>query len=245
MLIKKLPKFTIKVKKHKKFYLALVMLALFFVAGFVHNNNIAYISMFFVFAVLFVGMIMGRLKIKKADVFIPSFRIFAKEEIEVPFFEKEFNILPEYLMFDKRGIKKVHFTLSTDYPLGIATFYKTVQKEFLVYPSLEGVSLKEAFGGGRDFEGLKQYEGESMKYIHWASVAKGEIKSKKFASEESFEAVFYYDFISGDKEKKISQLALWAFEAFRENISFKIVLPDKVIDSKEGFDEVFKKLALY
>ncbi len=246
MRIKKLFDSTIRVKKRFGYYFLMFLMAIFFIAGFVHNNNIAYIAMFFIFSILFVSMIMGRVYIKKAEVFIPDIKIFANKEANITFSSPYLvDITPKKIKFSKRGYQEGEFFIKSNYPIGIATFYKKVKKRFLVYPELKGVSLKEYFGKGEDFEKLKEYEGESMKYIHWPSVAKGDIKAKKFSSGENKKSVFYYDSINGDKEMKISQLALWAYEAFRDNIEFQIVLPSVIIDSKEGFDEVFKKLALY
>jgi len=246
MGIKKLFTPTIKVKKTSRFYFALALIALFFVAGFVHNNNIAYIVMFFLFSILLVSMIMGRAKIKKAKVNFADLRVFANEEKEPVYFSDDFAVLkPRTVRFDKRGRNEAEFELYTYYPLGVAKFSKKIKKVFLVYPQLKGKSFKEAFGGNEDFETLKEYEGEGLKYVHWASVAKGEIKAKKFSGGENQKTVFDYNEIPGDKETKISQLALWAFEAYNKNVEFQIVLPGEKIDSKEGFDEVFKKLALY
>ncbi len=248
--MKKLLTTSIKVKKTKNFYLIILLMVLFFIMGYVHNNNLAYITLFFIFSFSLIGMILGRVNIKKAFYSLPDIRIFAGDKVVLPF-KKEGDFFAEIeneVIFEKRGINKKEFLIKSSYPFKLAVFYKKIPVKVLVYPALKGESLKTAFFGKEenDFEGLKQYNYEDMKYIHWPSLAKEDLQVKVFGGKKKGrELVFDYSKIPGNKEDKISQLAKWAYEAYEMGEEFKIILPDMEINSKEGFDEVFKKLALY
>ncbi len=240
----------IKVKNTKKFWIGIFIIVLLFIAGYVHNNNIAYIGMFFVFSLMSFSLLFGRINISKAEVRFEKRRFFANEEYKLPLIVKGEAIeFDNRVKFDKRGYNDLEIEIFSLYPIGIAKFSKTIKiKDILVYPKLKGESLKSAFlrGEEMDFDSLKEYEGEGLKYIHWASLAKGDIKAKKFGGESRVDRLLFdYSLLKGDKEERISQLAKWAKEAFDSGIEFEIILPDKKISSKEGFDEVFKELALY
>jgi uncharacterized protein (DUF58 family) len=247
--MRKLFRQSIKVKKTSRFYLVILIMFLLFIAGFVHNNNLAYIVLFFVFSISFIGIILGRLNIKRAKLTLLPVRVFAGEKTKLLFKKEDFiGEIENEVCFKKRGINKIELTLKSDYPFKMAVFYKKIPFEVLVYPELKGDSLKKSFSlnDDFDFEGLKKYENESIKYIHWPSLAKGNLYSKLFFSQNEDERlIFDYSEIRGDKETKISQIAKWAKEAFERNLEFEIILPGRKIYSKEGFDEVFKKLALY
>jgi hypothetical protein len=151
-------------------------------------------------------------------------------------------------LFQKRGINEFDVNLYCDYPLKLALFVKKVKLKILVYPELKGKSLDSFFKIKKsegEFESLKKYTNEDLKYIYWKSLAKGDLQVKKFLSLNENRHKFYYLLIEGDKEEKISQLALWAYEAFKNGLEFEIIFPEFKVNSKEGFDEVFKKLALY
>ena len=245
--------YDIKVKKSRYFYIGLAVIFLLFIAGYVHNNNIAYIVMFFIFSFMFVSFFIGFKNIKNAKAEVSFKRIFAKQKTHIPVIIKDakFVKVPVFeVEFKKRGYNSLPtIFIESDYPLFLYKFYRKIffKNKVLVYPALKGESLKNAFGIREDidFEGLKPYDFEEAKYIYWPSVAKGDIQAKKFSSLSDKSLKFYYEKILGDKEDKISQLALWAKEAYDAGYEFEIIFPDKKISSKEGFDEVFKKLALY
>jgi len=220
-----------------------------FATAYVHNNNIAFLAMFFVFSLSFVSVIIGRINIKKTDFSLLNRHVFAGGERELEFKKtKGYGEIQKSFVFENRGVCRFDALIKSSYPLMIAQFYKKKGFEILVYPELKGVSLREVFAGAIkdfDFEGLKRYSNEDIKYIHWPSLAKGALQVKVFSSQSDSKAVFVYEKLKGTKEEKISQIALWAYEAFREGVEFEIVFPEFKIKSKEGFDEVFKKLALY
>jgi hypothetical protein len=245
--------YNIKVKKSRYFYIGLIVIFLLFIAAYVHNNNIAYIVMFFIFSFMFVSFFIGFKNIKKVKAEVVFKRVFANQKAYIPIKVKNAKFVKAPRLeveFKKRGYNVLpEFFVESDYPLFFYKFYKKIfiKDKIIVYPALKGESLKNAFGIKEDidFEGLKPYDFEEAKYIYWPSLAKGDIQAKKFNSLNEGTLKFYYEKILGDKEYKISQLALWAKEAFERGYEFEIIFPDIKISSKEGFDEVFKKLALY
>ena len=219
---------------------------LLFGASYVHNNNIAYIGLFLVFGVSFVSVIIGRINIKKAKYKPLPQRVFANSWVDLKLIKdgEFFADVKSRVFLKKRGFNKIKLKVKSDYPLKLAYFIKEIEVELLVYPQLKGKSLL-SYGKDMEFRGLKKYYYDEPKYIHWPSFAKGDLQVKVFGSEGEGESVFYYEKIPGDKESKISQLALWAYEGFKNGVKFKIIFPDKEISYKEGFDEVFKTLATY
>jgi len=215
--------------------------------------------MFFAISIAMFSTIKGIRNIKKAKFSCEDLTIFADTKVTIPlkkegiFFDITFNGNEKLVyIFKERGYQKIkNIDLVSTYPLGLTIISKKFEfdKKFLIYPKLKGQSLKKSFFGKSenvDFDSLKPYEFESLKYIHWPSVAKGEIQSKKFSGEaKTNKLTFSYNKLFGDKEKRISQLALWAYEAYELGIDFIIELESEVIESKKGFHEVFKKLALY
>ncbi len=248
--MKKLFRRSIKIKKTKYFYISLFLIAVLFAAGFVHNNNLAYITMFFVFSISLISVVLGRLNIIKADVDFFA-RGFAGENTKISANVKrgeEIDYFPKEYVFKKRGINKLDMAIVSEYPLFLVKFMKKKECEFLIYPALRGRSLRELISkkDDIDFEKIKPYSEEALKYIHWPSLAKGDLQVKVFEGDKaSYKMKFDYSKIAGDKEAKISQLTLWAYEAFNEGVEFEIVLPDAKIKSKEGYERVFEKLALY
>ncbi|WP_456480581.1 hypothetical protein [Nautilia sp.] len=250
MRLKKLFKPTIRVEKTRFFYLSIAGMFILFAAGYVHNNNLAFIALFFLFSLSAVSVVLGRVNIGVAEIKVPEIRIFANQRVKIPF--KKINFIGEAedeFVFSKRGVNETEVLLKSNYPLKLAVFYKKVPFKVLVYPELKGRGIEDVFLNSRaeeEFKGLKRYNFEEPKYIHWPSLAKGDLQSKVFGGETHIRKfVFDYAKTPGTKEEKISQIALWAYEAFQKGYVFSIVLPDMTIDSKEGFDEVFKKLALY
>jgi len=248
--MKLIKKFALSSKPTKYFYILIGAIIILFIMAYTHNNNIAYIVMFFIFSISLSSLIIGRINILKSQIEIKKNRIFANQPTKISIFVKKgkfINFNSTYT-FPKRGYNILTIKLSSNYPLNLAIFYKEIKKEILVYPELKGVSLKNGFikTENIDFDGLKNYNYDDIKFIHWASFAKGDLQVKKFSgdSENIQSLVFDINKLQGDKETKISQLALWCYEAYQKNLKFTLIL-DKKIESKKGFDEIFKRLALY
>ena len=257
-----------KLKKYfsKKCYLLIFAIFLFIMAGYFHSNNIAYLIGFFLMAFLFAFAILGCINIKKVDfeVIFPD-RIFANTpfNLTLKFKNRVYDILINDTYFKIAEGSKIipfiikkrgYFTLKS---LKVISFFPVcnrfikevdVSKKVLVYPELKGESLKDFLTkknikGSDEFDNLKPYEGEGIHLIHWGSVAKGEIFSKKFSSlNETKEFIFDYSKISGDKEFKLSQLTKWVIEAEKLNLKYKVILNGEI---RGNVDEILKRLALY
>jgi uncharacterized protein (DUF58 family) len=263
--------FNLKLKPLKSFWFAILLIILLFVVAYVHNNNVAYIVMFFLFSVILIAIYLGARNIKNMNLeLLYEPKVFANRAFKykaklcscgyaIYVQDKRHNINGEKLIdleykFNKRGFHKIDSKeIYSYYPLGLIKYIKRVilDKEVLVFPELKGKSLEKSFfssnsinGYINDFEGLKNYsQSDNISDIHWPSVAKGEMASKKFSyNSESDTLVFDYNLISGDKESKLSQLALWSVEA--ESMGYKYIVK---IDRKvlKDIDEILKTLALY
>jgi len=250
----------------KKCYLLIFAIFVFIMAGYFHSNNIAYLVGFFLMAFLFAFAILGCINIKRVDfeVIFPD-RIFANTpfNLTLKFKNRVYDILINESYFKiAEGNKTIpfiikkrgYFTLKT---LKVISFFPIcnkfikeveVNKKVLVYPEVKGESLKDFISkktvkGSDEFDNLKPYEGEGMNLIHWGSVAKGEIFSKKFSSlNDTKEFIFDYSKIEGDKEFKLSQLTKWVIEAEKLNLKYKVILDGEI---RGNVDEILKKLALY
>ena len=143
------------------------------------------------------------------------------------------------------------------FPFGHIKFSKKFpqQLRYLVYAKPQGISLYKAFakelsyyGEIDSYEDLKEYEkGESLAKIHWASVAKGELKSKKFTYQSEDKTLHFYFHKAGKTtEQRVSQLTLWVLQAKKEGVEYIIHIQNKKLDSKKQTkNEILKKLALY
>ncbi len=251
----------------KKCYLLLIAIFLLLFLGYFHSNNIAYILGFFLISFLVAFAILGCINIKRVDfeLFFPK-RVFANSPFDLSLkfknrvydiyiYDKHFSIAQNIIHLPFLIKKRGYFDLKE---LEVVSFFPfcnkfikkiAVNKRVIVYPEIKGESLKEFISkniakGSDDFEGLKNYEGESINLIHWASVAKGEIFAKKFNSYvKDKELIFDYSLIKGDKEFKLSQLTKWIIEAEKLGLKYKVVLNNKILDGDS--DEILKKLALY
>ncbi|WP_457560268.1 DUF58 domain-containing protein [Caminibacter sp.] len=239
--------FKVKVRKKANFYLLLFFIVIFFIGGYVHNNNISFIVMFFLFSVGILSFVFGRRALLNTKVSLLKCECFAKTPcvckilIQYPFKKEMFEIKKE---FDKRGYNTFSFMIKSSFPFDLVEFSKKVDFKVLIYPKIKGKGLEEFLKGNElsEFEDLKRYEGEGISKIHWPSVAKGEIMSKKFANEESEkELVFDINKINAPKEEKISQITKWVVEAKKNKLPFKVILDKEYRD----YDEILKKLALY
>ncbi len=263
--------FKIESKKCKKFYLVILFIISLFIIAYIHNNNIAYIAMFSLFSVALISFALGRLNIKNIQLeLLHHPDIFANEKFlykaqlsgkgyGIFLREKKYNLDGKLLIdleysFAKRGIHTIESeTLFSFYPLALVKFIKRVSlnKEILVYPELKGKSLEEALLSGNsfigykdEFEGIKPYSSsDNITDIHWPSVAKGEIASKKFSYISEEESLcFDLSLLGGSLEERISQIALWSVEAQKKGYKYKVRIAQKEL---KDLDEILTTLALY
>jgi len=263
--------YKIKVKNSKKFYYIILFIIVLFMASYMHNNNISYIVMFFLFSISFVSLIKGRMNLKnislkliyyeppfanrkfktKIEVKGKGYDIHIEDKITIPYLKGK-EIVELQFFSPKRGYFKIEkIEVYSYYPLGIAKFYREFyfNKQIIIHPEPKGKSLENYFfqslsGSKDDFDGLKRYEkGDSLASIHWPSFAKGEELSKKFINlNESKELLFDYNKIEGDKESRLSQITLWILEAEKKGYKYKVIL-DREIEGNR--DEILKQLALF
>jgi uncharacterized protein (DUF58 family) len=279
-LLNLLPHFSlfsqIKLKRTSLFYWTIFAILLLFGGAYVHNNNIAFLVMFFIGSVGSIAILRGRFNLKWVEVAVEgrergfanrpfslylrlsskrSFDIRVGKEI-VPILKGEKRI--KYpLHFPHRGkweIKNVE--VESLFPLYLARFSKKIpiNLEIIVYPEPRGMGLREFVGYGQsfsgergDFEGVREYrEGDSVRDIHWGSVAKGNPMAKKFEIHSPRSELFLdYDALSGSKEERLSQLTKWVLEGEKEGIPFKVKLGSKILSSKKGIIPILEELALF
>lgn len=161
--------------------------------------------------------------------------------------------------FQKRGYAKLQkIKIYSLFPLPHELKYKFVdlEKQLIVYPKPEGVSLLEFYNKNNslngeldEFEGIKRFnEGDNPSYIHWSSFAKHNIlmlKNYRY-QDENKTLHFDLDSLKGTQEEKLSQLTLWCLECEKYHLNFTIKLHRKVHSSKEeSIDAILTKLALY
>jgi uncharacterized protein (DUF58 family) len=247
-----------------------------------HNYNIVYIVLFFVFAVAGSSCIFGRLNlwglnveaIKGGELFADtpatlSFKVInsAKNDAYAIRFENvfiqsipsgDFAVQSLQKTFRFRGYAAIDsLEFQSFFPFGHIRFSKKIDinERYLIYPKPSGVALKKAFakelayfGQLESFEDLKTYEaGESLSKIHWASVAKGELKSKKFSYKNEDDTLHFHFANAGNStEKRLSQLTLWVIEATKLGFNYVVHLPKGTLESKkEAKDAILTALALY
>lgn len=163
------------------------------------------------------------------------------------------------LLAKSRGHEQIDFiSVSSLFPLSheIKSRNFLLNKELLIYPKPEGVSLFDSLGmhdaaegDMGDFKALERFEqGESLSRVNWASLAKSETLMKKEFSYESKQKSLYFDFerLGGETESRLSQLTLWILECESHDFAFTLSLSKRLYDSKvEGVDGVLSLLALY
>lgn len=277
-----------RIDQHATRYSAVVVILLFglFLEAYMHDFNLVYITLFFVFSLAFsagpIGILnLGHLKAS----YLPSGRLFVHQEgqlslqIENDSTTTSWSVmlrhenssiplgpvkgetsaiihLPVYP--EKRGF----FThqgcyLESKYPLSTVRLVKKMNETYngVVYPEPKGISLhsflqkeESYYGEEKEFDGLRAYDGsQKLSHIHWASVAKGEISVKLFSKEiETPTLVFDFYTAATDDEARLSQLCLWVLECEKQNLPFRIQMPNSVLNSeKESIDVILETLARY
>ncbi|MRJ05956.1 MAG: hypothetical protein C6I01_00325 [Epsilonproteobacteria bacterium] len=162
------------------------------------------------------------------------------------------------LYFSRRGkFKLCCVKVTSTYPFYLATFQKIFPlplKEIVVYPTPKGKEIGELLGKGGDFsgergdfDGVREYrEGDSVRDIHWGSVAKGTPMAKRFEIyTPQRELLLDYDSLSGSKEERLSQLTKWVLQLEEKNYPFKLKLGTQLFHSSLGIEPILQALALY
>ena len=161
----------------------------------------------------------------------------------------------------KRGkLKLGRLRLETVYPLGLirAWTWLEFKKEALVFPMpIEGArDLSSSKQGGEDeggvfvkgedeLSGIRDYvQGDSLSRIAWKHYAsKGELYVKEFdAVSSSTQWLRYYDYLTGDKELRLSNLCFDVLSYSQKGLQFGLELPGTTIEPSIG--EAHKQICL-
>lgn len=142
-------------------------------------------------------------------------------------------------------------TLSTVFPLGLfrAWSYLHFDNHCLVYPqpAINSLALpvqnesdlaKQKYVVGlNDFIGLRNYQaGDSIRHIHWKTVAKNEkLLTKLFASYPANEVNLDWDYLAGySTESKLSHLCRWVVDAHQQKLRYAMRIPGNTIVANSG-----------
>jgi uncharacterized protein (DUF58 family) len=219
------------------------MLFGFFLEAYMHNFNLVYITLFFVFGAAMSASPLGILNIGRLEVKIPALKTIL---IKLPAIPK------------KRGKLEIkECFLQSIFPLYTVRFILPLECEVTrtVYPRPVGISLEEhlakrkaTFGDEQDFDGIRYDEQvHNLARVHWPSVAKGESAIKVFDHELPHDTL-HFDFLGAGEsdEVRLSQLTLWTLECEQRSLDFEILLPQETLHSQRmEIDEILTKLALY
>jgi uncharacterized protein (DUF58 family) len=277
-----------RIDQHATRYSALVVLLLFglFLEAYMHDFNLVYITLFFVFSLAFSAGPIGILNLGHLEAhYVRSGRLFSHQEGKL-FLEVQNNSITtswsitlhhdnssialdhikggesKILQLPVMPIKRGTFVhqgcyLQSKYPLSTVRLVMKLNESYagIVYPEPKGISLhsflhqeETYYGEEKEFDGLSGYDGsQRLSSIHWASVAKGEMAVKVF-SKETLTPNLVFNFHSAGKndEARLSQLCLWVLECEKQNLSFMIQMPTKLLMSKkESIDDILEALAKY
>ena len=155
-------------------------------------------------------------------------------------------------------------TISTRFPLGLFRAWTNIQlnNDALVYPQptkrfnhrpQSGINSEGQGAQGRgfdDFSGFKSYQrGESLKHIHWKAYAREQgLLSKTFAGGNNHEYWLDWNELSGDIEKRLSQLCRLIIDAEEQGDRYGLILPGSTINISQGQlhqHQCLKSLSLY
>jgi len=155
-------------------------------------------------------------------------------------------------------------TLSCSYPLGLFKAWSVFHFETkaLVYPKPYAKPLpfpeiateQQSYGnqkGHGDFYGLRAYQaGDSIRDIHWKSVAKGQgLHSKDYSSETLTELwLDYAQTPAYDTEQRLSQLCRWLIDADKSGLHYGFILAGLKLPPNSGnnhFKKCLTALALF
>ncbi len=202
--------------------------------------------------------------------FIPSFLIEIIAENGKAFFpiiERSEKIQEIPLLFKKRGIvKEIELKLFSDFPLGMFIRMNRIKipVNLVIFPEprpaplnfieelekREGVSsIRTRIKGFDEFAGIKKYEREPLKLIHWkASAKRDELMVKELYAEERRPVILSMDMVEGDTEEKLSKLAYLVIKLIKEGYPVGLKIKDRLIPPNTGEKQKIKlltELALY
>jgi uncharacterized protein (DUF58 family) len=171
-----------------------------------------------------------------------------------------------FVKTEKRG--RMHpgrLHIETLYPLGFLRAWTWIDLDMhcIVYPkpmfagalphhgstdNEEGVAIEQR--GAEDFAGFRAYQvGDSLKSVHWRSLAKGQpLQTRLFSSMADRRLWLDWNDVGGDLEQRLSKLCYWVLEASKGPDEYGLRLPGKVIAPGRGDDHrqmLLRHLALY
>ena len=139
------------------------------------------------------------------------------------------------------------FRLSSQYPHALFHTWTVclLPAKCLVFPQLESPAVpipNEAVLNhnpdlDREYAGIREYTpGDSINQIAWKSSAKtGLLHVKQWNNESHTELILHWDATYGvNYEKRISRLARWVSQAYKNNNKWALALPNKNIDLNAG-----------
>jgi uncharacterized protein (DUF58 family) len=164
------------------------------------------------------------------------------------------NEFLEILLPFKRGKHTLgRFKILTHYPFGLVTIwsYLISDKQIYAYPTQietelpqdsfimteKGEKALDDHALAEDFNELKSYrEGMSIHRISWRHFAKNkELLVKDYQSPNKTASFgFDYEKVTGTKEDKLSQLSFLVVEAERQQQSYALKLPNRLIALSQG-----------
>jgi len=158
-------------------------------------------------------------------------------------------------------------TVSSDFPLGLFRAWSPLRfdSQVLVYPRPAPVFPAFPETGGSDgpqrrqtgnddeFDGVKAYRrGDSIRHIHWKSLAKGRgLQSKHYSGDGQGGAEQWFDYANtpgAGVEQRLSLLCRWIVEAERAGLRYGLILPDSSVEPACGpahFHHCLQLLALF
>jgi uncharacterized protein (DUF58 family) len=157
--------------------------------------------------------------------------------------------------------------VSSVYPLGLFYAWKifTPVDRFLVYPARSGtLPFPKDFAGGiasdlaaeiksyqklggDDFKGHRPYiAGDSPRHIDWKAHARGRpLLVKELDEGAPPDLIFSWNALIGlSSEERLSQLTTWIDQAFQQDLSFQLLLPETEFPPSQGLLDVQKCLAV-
>jgi len=152
----------------------------------------------------------------------------------------------------KRGLYPLpQFRMHSIFPLGLfrAWTYARFDISYLVYPKpaeRDGLPLEHLYrpkqtgdkaSGSDDFAGLRNYhQGDSLRHIHWKTVAKDQgMHTKQFGGDRSNELWLDWRALEHlDKEARISRLTRWVIDAEQTGMNYGLWVPGTQLSPNSG-----------